>query len=267
MSRVAVLLDCDNVGHVWAKGILAEAARQGTLSVKRGYGDWTSPHLTGWRAELPGHAIQPIQQFAWVAGKNATDSALIIDAMDLLYSGNLDVFYLVSSDSDFTRLAVRLRESGKTVYGIGARHTPEAFRNACDRFTYLDVLPGQQDSPAPMLSQNGSSAATATDAQTPEPSKPTAGAAPEAVQPVPVKMILAAVDAAAKDDGWALLANVGHYIVNTDPTFDSRNFGYAKLSNLAANVPGIETQLKPDANQINQTWVRRASAVMGGTPS
>lgn len=261
MSRVAVLIDCDNIGRQWVTAILAEAAKQGTLSVKRGYGDWTSQYLAGWRPELPRHAIQPIQQFAWVAGKNSTDSALIIDAMDLLYSGNLDVFYLVSSDSDFTRLAVRLRESGKTVYGIGARHAPEAFRNACDRFTYLDVLQVQHDERVRKVGSQGGGLGTTTAApMVLEASQLDAvEAAPVAtVQPLPVEMILAGVDAAARDDGWALLANVGHYIVNTDPTFDSRNFGYAKLGHLAAEVPGIETQFKPDSNQVNQLWVRRA---------
>lgn len=263
MSRVAVLIDCDNIGRQWVTAILAEAAKQGTLSVKRGYGDWTSQYLAGWRPELPRHAIQPIQQFAWVTGKNSTDSALIIDAMDLLYSGNLDVFYLVSSDSDFTRLAVRLRESGKTVYGIGARHAPEAFRNACDRFTYLDVLQVQHDERVRQVgSQGGGLGTTAAAPMAPEASQLDAVEAAlfATVQPLPVEMILAGVDAAARDDGWALLANVGHYIVNTDPTFDSRNFGYAKLGHLAAEVPGVETQYKPDANQVNQLWVRRAHA-------
>ena len=276
MSRVAVLIDCDNIGRQWVRAILAEAARQGTLSVKRGYGDWTSHYLTGWRPELPRHAIQPIQQFAWVTGKNSTDSALIIDAMDLLYSGNVDVFYLVSSDSDFTRLAVRLRESGKTVYGIGARHAPEAFRNACDRFTYLDVLPVQHAGSAEELQSGdgealaaGTTAAIAptTPAQLVEiennadgdPKGGLVGSPPAASRPeLPVGMILDALDAAARDDGWALLANVGHYIVNTDPTFDSRNFGYAKLGHLAADVPGVECRFKPDANQVNQLWIRRA---------
>jgi uncharacterized protein (TIGR00288 family) len=147
-ARVAVLIDCDNISWKLAKHILAETAKHGTLSIKRGYGDWGSPYLAGWKSEVPRHAIQPIQQFAYSAGKNATDTALIIDAMDLLYSNNVDVFCIVSSDSDFTRLAMRLRESGRRVYGIGARKTPEAFTNACDRFTFIEVLVGQPLVPA-----------------------------------------------------------------------------------------------------------------------
>ena len=138
--RVAVLIDCDNISHQLCGAIFEETSGHGTLGIKRGYGDWTSPTLSGWKAKLSDHALQPIQQFAYTAGKNATDSALIIDAMDLLYSGNVDVFCLVSSDSDFTRLAMRLRESGKTVYGIGGKKTPVAFQNACDRFTYTEVV-------------------------------------------------------------------------------------------------------------------------------
>src|SRR3954451_24867527 len=141
-DRVAVLIDCDNISWQLGGAVLAEAAKTGTLGVKRGYGDWSSPYLSGWKSQLPVYAIQPMQQSAYIAGKNATDSALIIDAMDLLYSGNVDVFFIVSSDSDFTRLAMRLRESGRRVYGIGARKTPSAFQNACDRFTYVEVLIG-----------------------------------------------------------------------------------------------------------------------------
>ena len=140
--RVAVLIDCDNISYKVANEVLGETAKHGTLSIKRGYGDWASMHLSGWRPELTKHAIQPVQQFAYRAGKNATDTALIIDAMDLLYSNTVDVFCLVTSDSDFTRLAMRLRESGRRVYGIGARNTPEALTNAYDRFTFIEVLTG-----------------------------------------------------------------------------------------------------------------------------
>lgn len=146
-TRVAVLIDCDNISSKMAKEVLAETAKHGTLSIKRGYGDWGSGNLKSWRAELGKHAIQPVQQIAHVSGKNATDTALIIDAMDLLYSDNVEAFCIVSSDSDFTRLAMRLRESGKRVYGIGSRKTPEVFTNACDRFTFTEVLLGESVAP------------------------------------------------------------------------------------------------------------------------
>ena len=143
--RLAVLIDADNVSASHASALLAELARYGVPTVKRAYGDWTTQQLTGWKWELARHAIQPIQQFANTVGKNSTDSALIIDAMDLLYSGNLDAFALVSSDSDFTRLATRLRESGKTVYGLGQRKTPASLQAACDKFIFLEVLRDEDD--------------------------------------------------------------------------------------------------------------------------
>ena len=139
-ARLAVLIDADNASAGVTSELLAEVAKFGTPTIKRAYGDWTTPNLGGWKDELNRNAIQPIQQFAYTRGKNATDSALIIDAMDLLYAGNVEGFVIVSSDSDFTRLATRLRESAKTVYGIGRRETPEAFVNACDRFIYVDLL-------------------------------------------------------------------------------------------------------------------------------
>src|SRR5499427_6099802 len=139
-TRLAVLIDADNTSPKLIKEMFEELAGYGTITVKRAYGDWTSPHLSGWRSILLSNAISPQQQFAYTYGKNATDSALIIDAMDLLYAGNLEGFVIVSSDSDFTRLATRLRESGMTVFGIGRRNTPEPFVTACDRFIYLDLL-------------------------------------------------------------------------------------------------------------------------------
>ncbi|NHT16134.1 NYN domain-containing protein [Cellulomonas sp. IC4_254] len=254
MDHVAVLIDCDNVSRDQVRGVLAETARYGTLSVKRGYGDWTRPHLNGWKNELTRHAIQPVQQFAYVAGKNATDSSLIIDAMDLLYAGNVNVFCIVSSDSDFTRLAVRLRESGRRVYGIGARHTPGAFANACDRFTYLDLLPGDGETPAAVP-------ATAPDSNLEHErgSGTTAGVEPVRLDPVAALPLLeAAISASADEDGWAYLATVGAYIANTEPTFDSRTYGHAKLGSLARNVPGIEVRRLEDPAHFGHLAVRLA---------
>lgn len=153
-TRLAVLIDSDNTTASLTTELLEEIAKYGTPTVKRAYGDWTTPHLVGWKEELLRHAIQPVQQFAYTRGKNSTDSALIIDAMDLLYAGNLEGFVIVSSDSDFTRLATRLRESGMTVYGLGRRSTPEPFVAACDRFIYLDLLSQDPQEPAQRASED-----------------------------------------------------------------------------------------------------------------
>ena len=245
--RVAVLIDCDNISHQLCGAIFEETSRHGTLGIKRGYGDWTSPTLTGWKAKLSGHALQPIHQVAYTVGKNATDSALIIDAMDLLYSGNVDVFCLVSSDSDFTRLAMRLRESGKTVYGIGGKKTPVAFQNACDRFTYTEVLSGET---LPTQAESASVVAA----------KP---AEQELSVPAIRGILTPAVKATAADDGWAHLGAVGHHVVNQHPSFDSRNYGFAKLGLLVRKQPFLEVKDVPLGNGLNQVWVRLRN---GGKP-
>ena len=249
-TRVAVLIDCDNISHQWARAILGEIAKHGTLGIKRGYGDWTNDHLKNWRPGLATYAIQPVQQFAYSLGKNSTDFALVIDAMDLLYSGSVDAFCIVSSDGDFTRLAMRLRESGKRVYGIGARKTPEAFQNACDQFTYVEVLvddAAADDRPA----------ATKTAAAKASAKKAVKKAAPVKKAATPSKnaqvqrltdVLLPAVEANAKDDGWAALSAVGSYVVNTNPTFDSRNYGYSKLSTLVSDLPRLEVKEVPSGS-------------------
>jgi uncharacterized protein (TIGR00288 family) len=265
-DRVAVLIDCDNVSHRWARAILGETAKHGTLGIKRGYGDWTDDHLKNWRPELMAYAIQPVQQFAYSVGKNSTDVTLVIDAMDLLHSGSVDVFCIVSSDGDFTRLAMRLRESGKRVYGIGARKTPEAFQKACDRFTYVEVLVSQEDlhdsdEERPVAAKAPAKRSTA---------KKTAPAKATAASKAPAKtttsrqqtvealtaLFLPAIEANAKDDGWAALSAVGSYVVNTNPTFDSRNYGYSKLSNLVADLPRIEVREVPSGNGLAVLHVR-----------
>lgn len=239
-QRVAVLIDCDNISHRLCGAIFEETSQHGTLGVKRGYGDWTSAHLSGWRAELAGHAIQPIQQFAYVSGKNASDSALIIDTMDLLYSDNVDVFCIVSSDSDFTRLAMRLRESGKTVYGIGAKKAPVAFQNACDRFTYVEVLRGNG-----LSTQAEASLGVGVHETT-----------PDLAVPAIKSIVTRAVQATAKDDGWARLSTVGWQIVNQHPSFDSRNYGYPKLGLLMRDQPFLDVKDVSLDNGLNQMWVR-----------
>lgn len=222
---LAVLIDADNVSPTRIAAVLAEAARFGTTSVKRVYGDWTRPNLAGWKAAASEHVIQPMQQFANTTGKNATDSALIIDAMDLLYTKRFSGFCIVSSDSDFTRLASRIREEGITVYGFGERKTPEAFRNACDRFTYLDVL----DEP---LAENAI---------------PTPSRVPTSELRADTKLVFGlrtAVATASGEDGWANLSTVGSLVRAQQPDFDSRNWGYSKLSDLirATNLFLIEAR-------------------------
>ena len=257
-TRVAVLIDCDNISHRWAGAILAEVARHGTLGIKRGYGDWASDHLKNWRPDLATYAIQPVQQFAYTVGKNSTDFALVIDAMDLLYSGAVDAFCIVSSDGDFTRLAMRLRESGKRVYGIGARKTPKSFQNACDQFTYVELLvqdaetADDEEQPAKKAASAKSAAKKVTKKASPQTAAATAVAAKGALS----TLLLAAVEANAKDDGWAALGGVGSYIQNTNPTFDSRDYGYTKLSALVADLPALEVKEVPTGNGLTALYVR-----------
>lgn len=222
---LAVLVDADNVPPSKMGAVLTEVARFGTASVKRVYGDWTKPNSSSWKPVASEHVIQPMQQFANTVGKNATDSALIIDAMDLLYTRRFHGFCIVSSDSDFTRLASRIREEGVTVYGFGERKTPEAFRNACDRFTYLDVL----DEPAAE-----STAAVPTRVPAPKLRGDTKL----------VHGLRTSVGTASGEDGWANLSTVGALMRKQHPDFDPRNWGYAKLSDLvrATELFLIETR-------------------------
>ena len=220
VARLAVLIDADNAQPTMIEGLLAEVAKFGTAHVKRAYGDWTGSSLKGWKEQLLAQSIQPIQQFAYTRGKNATDAAMVIDAMDLLYSGRFDGFCIVSGDSDFTRLAARIRESGLTVYGFGERKTPKPFVAACDKFIYIDNLTYAEDTAAP------------PDAKL-KPA-PRASAAQLKADTALVNQLRNAVEAASDDDGWAALASVGHIITNQRPDFDSRTYGYAKLSDLMA---------------------------------
>jgi uncharacterized protein (TIGR00288 family) len=266
-TRVAVLIDCDNISHQWAQAILGEIAKHGTLGIKRGYGDWTDVRLKNWRPELANHAIQPVQQFAYTVGKNATDFALVIDAMDLLYSGSVDAFCIVSSDGDFTRLVMRLRESGKRVYGIGARKTPKPFQNACDQFTYVELLVGGDASPvddstvavaktaAKKAVKKAASAKKAT--KTAAPAKKTTTPERSPAQRA-ADLLLPAVEASAEQDGWAALSAVGSYLTNTNPSFDSRDHGYAKLSALVRDLPQLEVNEVASGNGRTTLFVRPA---------
>jgi uncharacterized protein (TIGR00288 family) len=227
-SRLAVLIDGDNTTPTIIEALLAEIAKYGSATVKRAYGDWTTSSLRGWKEAINAHAIQPMQQFAYTTGKNATDSAMIIDAMDLLYTGNLDGFCLVTSDSDFTKLASRLRESGKTVYGFGEPRTPQSLVAACDKFVYLDVLRRPEK---PKESSEEDAPATA-------PARKSSGELRRDAKLI--KWLREGIDAASDDDGWANLGGVGSYVAKQAPDFDARNWGYAKLVDLVTAIELFE---------------------------
>jgi hypothetical protein len=234
--RLAVLIDADNAQASVIDGLLAEVARFGVASVKRIYGDFTNTRLQQWKAVLLEHSIQPVQQFAYTSGKNATDSSLIIDAMDLMYTRRFDGFCLVTSDSDFTRLAQRLREEGLLVYGFGEKKTPAAFRQACDTFIHTEVLrPVSQPAAAPAPATITAKPAAKKAAK----HKPAAAAPAEAPksESLPLALLRKAIDQSNGDGVWAALAAVGHYINKVQPDFDARLYGSRKLSELLKANP------------------------------
>lgn len=234
-----MLIDADNAQASFIGDLLSEVANYGVPTVKRIYGDWTSPQLGSWKGVLNEYAINPVQQFAYTRGKNATDSAMIIDAMDLLYTQRFDGFCLVTSDSDFTRLASRLRESGVTVYGFGERKTPESFVSACDKFVYLDVL-----SPA-------SNEETGTD---PARKKPTAKELRGDARLM--NLLRRAIESSSDDEGWAALSAIGSHIANQAPDFDSRNWRYAKLVDLVTAIGTFEVDRSGKQVRVRQKPAR-----------
>jgi uncharacterized LabA/DUF88 family protein len=239
--RLAILIDADNASPAVIEGLLDEVAKYGVASVKRIYGDFTNNRASGWKAALLQHSIQPVQQFAYTTGKNATDSALIIDAMDLLYTKQFDGFCLVSSDSDFTRLAQRLREAGLTVYGFGEQKTPDPFVQACDKFIYTEVLRAAPAAPAPPAAKKAARK-TAKVVTTAAPVAPKPDAAKPAAKrgtldAATVQLILRAIDEANDDEEWAHLGAVGSYLTKIRPNFDSRLYGCRKLSDLLRAHP------------------------------
>jgi uncharacterized LabA/DUF88 family protein len=242
-ARLAVLIDADNAQPAIIDDLLGEVARYGTAHVKRAYGDWTGTSLKGWKDRLLDQSIQPVQQFAYTTGKNSTDSAMVIDAMDLLYSGRFDGFCLVSSDSDFTRLAARLRESGLTVYGFGERKTPKAFVAACDKFIYIENLRRDR--------------AAAGSAETAPAAVPRWSAAQLRRDTALVSQLRDAVEAASDDDGWAALGYVGMLITKQQPDFDSRSYGHSKLSDLMAATTLFELERRsPGDGRPGAIYVR-----------
>ncbi|WP_312921414.1 NYN domain-containing protein [Stutzerimonas nitrititolerans] len=238
-THLAVLIDADNAPAAIVEGLFEEIAKYGVASVKRIYGDWTKPNLGSWKKVLLDYSIQPIQQFAYTSGKNATDSSLIIDAMDLLYTRRFDGFCLVSSDSDFTRLAARLREEGLTVYGFGEQKTPSPFVSACDKFVYTEILRADAPKTSQEPPSNGDKpvAPTATE-KAEEDSRTVDKAAPVKTQKVPVDFIAKVLsDIADDEDDWVQLGLLGSNISKLRPAFDPRLYGFKKLSDLIKSQP------------------------------
>ena len=235
-QKLVILIDADNASPNIIYELMNEIAKYGTPIVKRIYGDWTSPNLKGWKEVLLEHAIQPIQQFGYTVGKNSTDSAMIIDAMDLLYTGKFDGFCIVSSDSDFTRLASRIREAGHTVYGFGERKTPKPFISACDKFIYTEILKEEEVEASPKkcttkeLKGNTSL----------------------------VNLLRSAVTASMDENGWSFLGTVGQHINNQAPEFDPRNYGYKKLKEVISAIQLFEIDERKDekAPNIRQIYIR-----------
>lgn len=236
--RFAVLIDADNVSDRYIKGILDEISNEGIITYKRIYGDWTKPALSSWKSVLLEYSITPIQQYGYTTGKNATDSAMIIDAMDILYADNVEGYCIVSSDSDFTRLASRLRESGMAVIGMGERKTPKAFISACNRFVYLEVL-GRDE-------QTSAKSATVRD-------KGNGHDSPKNI----MREIMAIVREISDDDGWAPLSTVGNILIKRKPDFDVRNYGESKLSALINSFNAFEVDLRQtNVEKVKHVYIR-----------
>ena len=226
--NIAVLIDGDNIPSAHVKEMMEEIAKYGNPTIKRIYGDWTKPNLSKWKNILLENAITPIQQYGYTTGKNATDSAMIIDAMDILYSEKVNGFCLVSSDSDFTRLATRLREAGMKVFGIGEKKTPQPFIVACDKFIYIEILKN--------LAKENESETTENKQPAPE--------NVDKVTPDVIRLIAATVSDLADEDGWAFLGDVGNLLQKKQPNFDSRNYGFLKLTPLIKSTQKFEIETR-----------------------
>ncbi|MBI9066083.1 MAG: NYN domain-containing protein [Salinivirgaceae bacterium] len=227
-TNLAVLIDGDNIPSKYLKEMLEEIAKYGNPTIKRIYGDWTKPNLSKWKNILLENAITPIQQYGYTTGKNATDSAMIIDAMDILYSEKVNGFCLVSSDSDFTRLATRLREAGMVVYGIGEKKTPDPFIVACNKFIYLEILHNLSENDETELPGNENLVTATYDKITPK----------------VIRLISATIADLADDDGWAFLGDVGGMLQKKQPNFDSRNYGFQKLTPMIQSIDKFEIELR-----------------------
>ncbi len=244
--RLAVLIDAENIPYKNIRGILAEVAKYGTPTLKRIYGDWTNSSLAGWKNNLLENAITPIQQYSYTTGKNSSDSALIIDAMDILYSGKVDGFCIVSSDSDFTRLATRLREAGMKVIGIGERKTPNAFIAACDKFIYIEIIN------APVKNSDQDSNELHRDDAVEQEHKSSLDIGNDII-----RLISDSVNDVADDNGWAFLADVGNLISKKQPDFDARNYGFSKLTPLVKSLKCFQIEERESGNsRIKHIYIR-----------
>ncbi len=244
--RLAVLIDADNVPYRNIKAVMEEIAKYGTPTFKRIYGDWTKPTVSGWKGVLLENAITPIQQYSYTQGKNSTDSALIIDAMDILYSGKVDGFCIISSDSDFTRLVTRLREAGMKVYGIGQKKTPNPFIAACDKFIYMEII-GQveEDEKEGISISNPKETKKKTKSGVEKPGRAT------------LNLIRSSIDDLADENGWTFLGDLGNLLLKKQPDFDSRNYGFLKLTHLIRSIPSIEIDKRDtDKAGIKLVYIR-----------
>lgn len=239
--NLAVLIDGDNVPSAYVKEMMEEIAKYGNPTIKRIYGDWTNPKLGKWKSVLLENAVIPIQQYGYTKGKNATDSAMIIDAMDILYSEKVNGFCLVSSDSDFTRLATRLREAGMMVIGIGEKKTPDPFIVACDKFIYIEILKNQSDENESELTKT----------------KPKTKSNLDHITPKVIKLISSTINDLADDDGWAFLGDVGNLLQKKQPNFDARNYGFQKLTPLIKSIKKFEIEQRESSrSRIKLIYVR-----------
>jgi uncharacterized LabA/DUF88 family protein len=232
--NLAVLIDGDNIPSAHVKEMMEEIAKYGNPTIKRIYGDWTNPHLSKWKNLLLQNAITPIQQYAYTTGKNATDSAMIIDAMDILYSEKVNGFCLVSSDSDFTKLATRLREAGMQVIGIGEKKTPTPFIVACDRFIYIEILRGQTNKKEDINKKNKTEESI------------------DKITPKVIKLLSTTITDSSDEDGWAFLGDVGSLLQKKQPNFDSRNYGFEKLTPLIKSIGSFEIEHRENSKRKNK---------------
>lgn len=247
--KLAVLIDADNVPHANVKQMLEEIAKDGTPTIKRIYADWTKPQVSGWKKVLLENAITPIQQYSYTSGKNSSDSALIIDAMDILYSGKVDGFCIVSSDSDFTRLATRLREAGMTVIGFGEKKTPQPFISACDKFIYLEILSNDKSEEAAPKPSSAISPPIAPISK---------------VDDETIRIIMESANDLADETGWTFLGTLGNHILKKKPDFDPRNYGFPKLYPLIKYLDRFEiNERETGQNNIRHIYIRQKLAPNG----
>jgi uncharacterized LabA/DUF88 family protein len=251
--QIAVLIDADNVPYSNIKGMLEEIAKFGIPTIKRIYGDWTKPSLSGWKGKLLEHAIIPIQQYSYTTGKNATDSAMIIDAMDILHSQKVDGFCLVSSDSDFTRLATRLRESGMLVIGLGEKKTPRPFIAACDKFIYVEVIAGTKTKETKTTPKSSGKKTTSK--------QPSGNTGVDKIDEDLIQLMKNSIEDLADDNGWAHLAEVGSLLIKKRPDFDPRNYGFSKLTPLMKSLNKYFTiyEKAVEDTQIKHIFVKNKS--------